>query len=318
MEKRKELNISTEGVFFNRSLEVEASYSKNTISDHLTQSTIEYPTFYGAFRPYTNSGIESYTTTALGVKYNKQIGDFKIVIGANCLLWDSKVEQVDELYADAYQNRTGKPTDARFALVADGLFQNTDEIKNAAFQTFGEVRPGDIKYLDQNKDGIIDANDQVQVGRSASPFSYGLNLLLTYKRFSFFITGTGLTGAQSYKNFNYYSADADDRYSVYSKQAWTPDNQSAIYPRISSKVNTNNLQNSTFWMYNNTMFSINRAQLTYSLPDAVCNFLKMKQLDLYINGTGILNISKNPEYYELNIGTSPQTRNFTVGVRTSF
>src|SRR3546814_5904883 len=57
-----------------------------------------------------------------------------------------------------------------WGLLSDGLYGEADfnadgSLKNGLpVPTFGDVRPGDIKYLDQNGDQIIDQRDQRIIG----------------------------------------------------------------------------------------------------------------------------------------------------------
>lgn len=51
-------------------------------------------------------------------------------------------------------------------------------------QTFTDVRPGDIKYKDQNKDGKIDSNDYYPIGYTSMPqITLGLHGGITFKGF---------------------------------------------------------------------------------------------------------------------------------------
>lgn len=61
------------------------------------------------------------------------------------------------------------------------LFQNQDEINRSPKQTYGEVRPGDIRYKDVNADGKIDDDDIVPIAHSNVPqIQYGFALEYRY------------------------------------------------------------------------------------------------------------------------------------------
>jgi len=318
-EKRKEINLGMEGKFFNRSISIDVNAFSMRITDKYTRMSNLYPSYYNDFMPYSNSDKDAYSGVELGINYTKKFGDFGFDIGVNGMYWNSKVIKKDELFTNDYLNRVGRPLDATFGLVADGFFQDNNDIETHAFQTFGEVRPGDIKYVDQNKDGIIDNNDQVQIGRWQAPFSYGLNIKLTYKNFSLFALGVGSQGSDSYLSGNYYWVDGDKKYSTQVLDRWTEATKAtATYPRLSSKTNQNNYRTSTFWHYSNNYFSINRLQLTYDLNEKLCGKLAMKKLSIYVTGSGLATISKNNKVTYLNVGGEPQYRYFTMGVRTMF
>ena len=318
-EKRDELNLGMEGIFFNHTLSIDANVFKSKYYDQVTRPQTIYPSFYTTFIPYTNFESNSYKGVELGLSYNKSFGDFSFVIGANALYADSKVVKRDEIYADKYQYRTGRPVDAMFGLVADGLFMDKNDIDNHETQAFGQVKPGDIKYIDQNNDGIIDANDQVQIGRWQAPFSYGLNLKISYKSFTLFAKGTGSLGADGMLSNNYYWVDGNDKYSVFVLNRWTETTKAtATFPRLSSLANTNNYQSSTFWLYKADYFTLDRLQLTYEVPEKAARMLKMKNLSFYVDASNLLTISKYKDYRELSIGSEPYYRSFSLGIKTMF
>jgi len=69
-----------------------------------------------------------------------------------------------------------------FGYEALGLFQSDEEANNWPQPQFGKAKAGDIKYKDQNGDGIIDAEDEIAIGRSNYPeLVYGLNLNAEWK-----------------------------------------------------------------------------------------------------------------------------------------
>jgi TonB-linked SusC/RagA family outer membrane protein len=318
-EQRQELNLGLEGQLFNRSVLVDANIFSTRVANKYTRRVSQYPTYYSDFIPWDNYDIDGYSGAELGITYSKKVGYFGFDLGVTGMYWNSKVIQKEETYSEDYLYRKGKPVDSFFGYVAEGLFQDVADINNHASQAFGVVKPGDIKYKDQNGDGVVNSNDQVEIGRWNAPLTYGLNLKLTYKNFSLFAIGTGFNGSDALLSGSYYRPDGDNKYSVISKERWTPASSStAKYPRLSSQTNTNNNQTSTFWQYANNSFSLNRVQLTYEMPQSICGKLAMKTLSIYVSGSGIGTISKHNDVGYLTVGGEPQYRYFTLGLRSMF
>jgi TonB-linked SusC/RagA family outer membrane protein len=316
---RKELNFGFEGLLFDRLIGVDANIFTSTYSNIITKSQTLYPSFYYNFYPYQNSDKNAYNGAELGLSINKSFGDFSLVVGANVLYANSKVLKRDEIWGYDYLYRKGRSTDAMFGLVSEGLFVDQADINNHALQSYGIVKPGDIKYVDQNKDGVIDANDQIQIGRSIAPYSYGLNVKLSYKSLTLFAEGVGRIGADSYISGNYYWVDGNKKYSDYILDRWTPATAStATYPRLTSIANNNDFQNSTFWLYRDNYFSISRIQLTYNLPETVAKVLLMKNLSLFISASNLPVFSKHRAIRELSIGNEPYYRSYSVGLKMMF
>ncbi len=318
-EKRKEINVGLQSMLFNNQLSVDANFFTSVYSDQITRPQTIYPSYYTSFIPYQNFDSNGYKGFELGLSYQKAIGDVTVVVGANVLYADSKVKKKDEIYAETYRYRAGQSVDARYGLVAEGLFNDQNEIGNHALQAFGTVRPGDIKYKDQNGDGIIDDNDEVRIGRSQAPFSYGLNLRVSYKNLSLFARGNGRNGADGMLSNNYFWVDGNDKYSAFVLNRWTEATKAtATVPRLSSVANTNNHRASTFWLYNDNYFTIDRVQLTYNFPSVFTNRLNMRELSVFADASNLLMLSKNREFKQLNIGTEPQFRSFSVGLNVFF
>lgn len=318
-EKRKDINIGFESVLFDRKLLVDANLFCSVYDDQITRTQTQYPSFYTNYMPYDNFDSNSYRGAELGVSYKRELGDVTMVIGANALVATSKVVKKDEIYSNSYQYRKGLPVDARFGLVAEGFFSDQADIDNHAIQAFGEVKPGDIKYADQNGDGIVDSDDAIQIGRSQAPFSYGLNLRLSYRNFTLVVKGNGRMGADGYVSGDYYQVDGDDKYSEYILDRWTEDTKAtATLPRLSSLANSNNFRTSTFWQFRDNWFTLDRAQLSYDVPDNVVKMLKMKYLNFFIESSSVLTVSKYREYKELRTGSEPYYRSFAIGIKTMF
>ena len=318
-EKRKEINFGFEGVFFDHKLSVDANLFSSVYFDQITRTQTQYPSFYTDFIPYENFDSNSYRGAELGISYKQELGDLTIVAGANILYATSEVVKKDEIYNDEYQYRKGRPVDARFGLEADGFFMDQSDIDNHAIQAFGTVKPGDIKYVDQNDDGVVDANDEIQIGRWQAPFSYGLNLRISYRNLTLSAKGNGRMGADGYLSSNYYWVDGDDKYSESVLNRWTEATKTtATFPRLSSVANTNNYRSSSFWLYRDDYFTLDRIQLTYDVPANISGLLKMKHLNFFIDASNILTISKYKDYREIRIGSEPYYRSFSLGIKTMF
>jgi hypothetical protein len=181
------------------------------------------------------------------------------------------------------------------------------------------VKPGDIKYKDQNNDGVINENDAVMIGRWIAPFAYSVNGSVSYANVTLFVQGTGNAGGNGVKNSNYYWVDGDKKYSEVVRGRWTEATKNtATYPRMSSGANKNNFQYSDFWIYSTDRFNLSKVQLTYNLPKSLLQHTFMRELGIYASGANLLTISKNREILELNVSSAPQYRYYNIGINAKF
>ena len=331
-EERIDFNLGFEANLMN-SLFIEANYFKTELDKQITFLQDQYPSYYDDFRPYVNYNKNLYTGFELGINYNKTYEDLSVSMGTNILYSQTERSKVSEVFAENYLQKQGREISTIFGLVDQGFYSeadfNSDANGNRVLNTglaqpqFGNVQPGDIKYQDQNGDNIINNDDRRAIGQSSSPWNYALNLNLSYKSFNLFVLGVGQSGADGNKlssSYNdYYSVDGNDKYSEVVLGRWTPETaSSATYPRLSSQTNQNNFRQSTFWLFDTSYFSINRAQLTYEFEDSYCKNLGIEDLSLNISGTNLFEIGKNRNVRQLRIGTTPLARTFTFGIRASF
>lgn len=317
--KRNELNLGLEGLLFNHVLGFEANAFYDVYNDLVTRPATQYPGFYTDFIPYENFGANRYTGFEAGLSVTKNVGKWNFFLGANLLYTNSKRTRVDEVYDNAYQYRKGHPADANFGLQALGLFQDQAEIDNSPVQTFGAVQPGDIKYKDQNADGVIDGNDEIYLGRYQAPLSGGLRLKVSYGRLTLFALGRGSSGAAGFKSGDYYWVDGNTKYSGVVRGAWTPATAAtATYPRLSSQTNANDFRTSSYWMYKDNYFEISRIQLTCHLSRRHGSSFPVKEADLFVDATGITQFSNSKKIRDLHAGSEPYYRTFSIGLNANF
>lgn len=324
--KRKEISASVKGSFFNHLLEVDASYWYNIMDGGIIDPQTAYPNYYmfwvggitSSFRPYFNYNKDRRTGFDLGLKVNKTVGAVDLSLGANVTYYTTKAMKRDELYVDAYQNRAGKPLDALFGLQTAGFYKDQADIDNSPTPRFGEVKPGDLKYVDQNKDGIIDTRDEVYLGKGGwygSPWTLGLNFTAKWKGFTFFALATGGWGAKAFKSSSYYWVYGDGKYSEIVRGRWTPETaETATYPRLTTQSGNHNFRNSDFWLYSTDRFDLAKIQITYDLPSSLFKNTIVRGLQVYISGNSLLTFSGERELMEMNVGSAPQYRNFNLGV----
>lgn len=325
---REEFRAGLDASLFNRTLNLNANYFRQNTNGLISQGTLTiYPSYFtgnGSFQPWINFNNDRRTGVDFSANYSNNAGKLKYSVGFVGMIYNSEATKRDEVYENDYQYRVGRPLDASFGFVAEGLFQSQEEIDAHARQTFGgTLKPGDIKYQDINGDNIIDNRDQVDLGKNgggASPFSYGLNLSLKWKNLSFMALGAGQTGAIGYKSSSQYWVTGSGKYSDKVLGRWTPETAAtATYPRLSTNSTTNNFRNSTYWMFKNNRFDLRRVQFTYDFDKtAFGNASFVKGLSIYVTGDNLLVISSERELMETNIGTAPQNRFYNLGLKATF
>lgn len=327
--KRKEFSLNARTSLWHNLINANVSFFINSMEGMIIRPSTLFPNYFftywpeASFIPYLNYNNDKRVGFDFNVNFNKRIEKVDLSLGVAGTYYDSEATRRDENYEWAYQSRVGHPVDGIWGLQSIGFFQNQQEIDNSPEQKFGgTVKPGDIKYVDQNNDGVIDGNDEVFLGRGGwygSPFTMGVNLTAKWNNFTFFVLGTGNFGAYGLKNDSYYWVYGDRKYSKVVRGRWTEETKDfAIYPRLTTESGNNNFRNSDFWLYKTDRFNLAKIQITYDFPKSMLRNFFIHDISCYVSGSNLLTISNEREILEMNITSAPQTRFYNLGVKVVF
>jgi hypothetical protein len=230
--------------------------------------------------------------------------------------------------------REGKPLDGIWGLKSNGFYNSAAEATaansgNGAPQpSFGQVKAGDIKYIDVNQDGLINDQDQVYLGKGGwfgAPLTTGLNLTAKWKNFTFFTIATARLGAKGFKGSgnaaqsNYFWVNGEDKYSEVVRNRWTEETKNtATFPRLTTLSGDNNFRTSDFWMYSTDRLDLSKVQVTYRLTNNILKSKILSGMDFYVSGFNLFTVAKERKLLELNLGGAPQTRLYNLGVKALF
>ncbi|UII34643.1 TonB-dependent receptor [Fulvivirga ulvae] len=195
------------------------------------------------------------------------------------------------------QTRVGYEPGAYFLPVADGIFQNQAEIE--AHSVNGQLiqpdaQPGDIRFVDQDGNGVIDADDEIYQGTAIPKFEYSINLSAEYKGFDInvFLQGVGGNKIYNGNNFRLLSMDTGRNFRTETLNAWTPENPDTDMPRaILGDPNRNN-RASTRFLEDGDYLRVKTVQLGYSVPSELLENIKINRVRLYVTGQNLFTFTK--------------------------
>ncbi len=326
--KREEISLGLDAALFDNFLVFSGNVFMSKMTGLVDQLSSLYPNYFqtgwpnSSFIPYVNYNEDIRSGFDFSLNLNKRTGEVDWTVGLVGTYYTTEASRRAEFFEYEYQNRQGRPLDAIWGLESDGLFESSEEIANSPESAFGSVQPGDIKYIDQNGDGVINAQDEVYLGRggwSGSPFTGGVNLTAKWKNLTFFALGVARTGAIGIKNNDYFWVNGQDKYSEVVRDRWTQETmETASYPRLTTGGGDNNFRNSDFWQYSTNRFDLARVQVSYTFPENFFGGDLVRDFGVYLNGANLLTIAPNRDILELNIGSAPQTRFYNIGVTATF
>jgi hypothetical protein len=149
---------------------------------------------------------------------------------------------------------------------------------------------GDIKYVDVNKDGVIDANDITQIGSPWAKMMMGLNLTASYKGFDVRMLFAASIGNDIYRSYERQDV-VNNNYTTEWLDRWTPENPTGSYPRLTINDPNNNSRASDFYVENGSYLRLKTLQVGYSVPRSILDKIKLNRLRAYVTFDNILTIT---------------------------
>lgn len=210
---------------------------------------------------------------------------------------------------------------------ADGLFQNQQEVddwnKQGSKNEAGEfvplqpnAKPGDVRFVDINHDGILDSKDKSFVGSPWPKFEYSLVLNAAYKGFDITMNMGGVQGNKILNGLK-FNTESLKRFEIYNmsqtlENAWTPENTNTTVPRLTTADLNENNRPSTLYLENGSYFRMRLLQIGYSVPKEV-----LAKLKIGLTGIRIYSSASNLFTFTKYTGPSPEVSsggNFEKGV----
>ena len=272
----------------------------------LTRNYMPYMAGLDRLSPVANVGKVSSEGFDGNFAFNQKLGEWDLTLRGNITYSKNTILERDEENAYyKYQLQRGYRVNQARGLVALGLFNDYDEIRNSPRQNFGDYQPGDIKYKDINGDGLVDGGDVAAIGATERPnLIYGVGLSARWKSFDFNVHFQG-AGKSSYciqgpsvyafseKEIGNALVDLlEDRWvdSAISGKESTM-NPNASYPRLSYGGQANNYRASSFWLRNGSYLRLKTLEIGYNLPQKWVNKIYSKNIRVFFIGTNLLTFS---------------------------
>ena len=341
-ETSEQLNIGFDAYMLRNRLGINADFYTKKTKDWLVVAPILATA--GAGAPYINGGDVKNTGVELGLTWRDNIGQVNYNIGVNGSYNKNKVGNIPTddgiihgltgmLYDNSeefYRAQNGYAIGYFWGYKTAGVFQSEEDIE--AWKAAGngilkaDVKPGDVKYVDLDKNGKIDATDKTDLGNGMPDFSFGFNIGFEYKGFDFNLNANGVMGnkiVQSYRNHTNKQAN----YTTAILNRWTGEGTSNKIPRVTE---TNiNWQFSDLYLQDGDFLRISNISIGYDFAKLI-NLKCISQCRLYASVQNAFTFTKydgmDPEIgygtsgwvSGIDLGYYPRPRTYLFGVNLKF
>lgn len=330
-ETNTQTDIGLEGQLFNNKLNFSVDYYNKRTSGILL--ALPLPVVTGFASSTQNAGVVDNKgwEFSLGFRENSHI--IKYNVNGNLAINTNEV--IDLKGAGPFINssydldpryivKVGLPFNAHWGYKTNGYFQSASEI--ASYPTIATgTKPGDVKYVDLNNDGKINADDWTMIGNPFPKYTFGLTSEFSFKNLTLNIlfqgaaeVDTRLSGALSeigiFEGFTH---------KLVTNNYWTPENPNARFP-LPRKNDQRNVNTSDRLIIDGSYVRIKNLQLLYNIPSLGLKTLGLSTAKVYVSATNLLTFSKLNEWNldpEADSGRGtyyPQTSIYTVGLSLNF
>ena len=321
---------------------------KKTTRDWLIQ--IQLPDIAGNEPPYVNGGDVENKGFEIDLGYQKIQGEFTFGIDVNFAYNKNEVTKINNTegiihgdennlfhgHQEIYRAEVGYPIGYFYGYLADGIFQNQDDIDNYIFiEDEGDTViiqrravPGDVRFLDihgppdslgnlTGPDGRIDGYDRTMIGNPHPDVTFGLAINAQYKGFDISILAQGVAGNEIIYNLRNFES-ATKNYTTHILDRWHGEGTSNKIPRVTegAEINQNYKRVSDLFIYNGSYIKIRSINIGYDLAHTLLKG-RLQQCRIYVSAHNILTFTKYPGLDpEVGYGSYDEDRyeNFSTGV----
>ena len=329
--------------FFGNKFTLTVDYFKKTTNGMLM--TMVIPSYVGESKPTGNVGIMENSGIEIEAGYKLTLGDFNFRVNGNVSYLKNKlVEYGNEsgwANLDSFQNigtvsraENGMPFPYFYGYKTDGIFQNQAEIdaytytdENGATSLIQpSAKPGDVRFVDVNNDGVINDDDRTYIGKGTPDWTWGLNFQASWKGFDFSMLWQGTIGNDIYDatrrtDISYTNLPA------YMLNRWTGEGTSNKYPRFVMGDSVNWV-GSDLYIYDGSYARLKNIQLGYTLPSKITRKVFISSLRVFVSAENLITLTKyhgyDPEISSggtslgIDRGVYPQARTLSFGVNVGF
>ncbi|WP_428228802.1 SusC/RagA family TonB-linked outer membrane protein [Flavobacterium sp.] len=322
-EEAKKFDVGFDMRLFNDRFSVVADYFIDTRKDllipNIPVSGITGTGAPGASSPTLNAGTVRNSGLEFAVDYKAKFSDnFNMSVGYNVTFIKNEVLEVNNgtRVVEGGAFGVGQPFPARmeealpgqkkmpigyfYGYKTDGIFQNQAEVDAHPSQLAlgADAKPGDLRFVDVNGDGVIDTKDKTNIGDPIPNATMGFNLQLNYKNLDFAVytfASVGNDMVRNYERTNPYANRLD-----YVLDRWTGEGTSTTVPRVTTSATSNN-NFSDYYVEDASYFRIQNIQLGYTLNPQISQKAGITKLRLY---TGVNNLYTFTKYKGFDPGAS--------------
>lgn len=314
-EESKQANLGFDATMLNNKLSLGLNYYIKKNEDVLYAAPIPYSA--GATSaPTVNAATIENRGVEIEINYREMVNPLKYQVNFNATTYNNEVTHLGRIgteviwggnvywaFDDATRTEVGRPLASFYLYETEGIFNNQselDEYRETVNTYIDNKTPalGDVKYIDQNGDGVIDTEDKKYFGSAQPSIELGLNMDLSYKRFDFNIFLYSVIGKQMFNGARMLASWTNHTPGNYHKDiadAWTPENSNSNIPRV-IQGDDRNTKVSDLWLEDASYLRLRHMEIGYTFPPKLIKNTGLQSVRFYIAADNLFTLTKYTGY----------------------
>lgn len=244
----------------------------------------------GTGAPYINGGDVRNRGWEMALSWQDNLDEFRYGINMNWAYNKNKVLRIANTEGiihgeinvlsnqspECYRAEVGYPIGYFWGYRTGGVFQNQQQIdsyvNSKGEKIMPDAVPGDLIFINQNDDSVIDDKDKVMIGDPNPDFTFSLSLNLAYKGFDLSMTSNGVLGNQIIKSYRRFMDKPQENYAQDILGRWHGEGTSNTIPRVTMDNHINDTYISDRYVENGDYWRISNLTLGYDFKHIWKNY----------------------------------------------
>lgn len=342
-EESEQIDLGLDARFLNSGLTFGFDYFKKKTKGMLMDKPI--PGYVGQSAPMSNAGQMQNWGLEFELGWKSSVKDFNYSVTANASYLKNKLIDMGNASGIATYESAGasgvgeyvRGTNGEvwpyfYGMKTGGIFQSWEEV-NAYTNSKGELlqpkaQPGDVRFVDYNKDGVVDDTDRTKIGKGMPDWTYGLTLTADWKGIDLNLFFQGTIGNDVFDFAQRGDIPAMNR-PTWILDRWMGEGSSDYIPRMTAQNPNGNWRSSDLYVKNGSYMRLKTAQLGYTLPAIWIRKASIQRLRVYVSAENLFTFTGydgfDPElasggYTTIGVdkGIYPQSRTISLGANITF
>jgi TonB-dependent starch-binding outer membrane protein SusC len=345
-ETSEQLDMGFDANFLINRLQFTLDYYKKTTRDWLVTAPVLAS--YGTGAPIINGGTIVNKGVELQLSWNERKTDLTYSVTGSFAYNKNLVTEIQneekiihgqtnvlsQGTGEFYRAEEGYPVGYFWVYETDGILQNEAEVQQYRLNDtsalyFADAAPGDLRFVDQNKDGVIDDQDRIMGGSPQPHVIVGLQFNIDYKGLYMNMVLSGAFGQQVAKSYRSYGDSPRNNFTTDVLDRWTGEGTSDTYPKIYARARDNTALISDFFIEDAGYVRISNLTLGYDLKKGI-KALPVAEMRLYVSARNLWTFTKysgmdpevgyapDPWASGIDLGLYPVARTYLVGLNIQF